>query len=88
VGGPEVVGDLAGVYFVGEPDALGVEDVQDGIPARGEVFVASGTGGNIATVCQIEEPVKPITVSTPNAAAARAVSAISATARCLTPSGT
>ena len=49
--------------------------------------MAAGTGGNIATVCQIDEPVNPTTVSTPNAAAARAVSAISAAARCLTPSG-
>src|SRR5580700_7143792 len=33
----------------------------------------AGTGGNIATVCQIDEPVNPTTVSTPNAAAARSV---------------
>ena len=41
----------------------------------------------MATVCQIEEPVKPTTVCTPNAAAARAVSASSAAARWRTPSG-
>ena len=41
----------------------------------------------MATVCQIDDPVNPITVRTPNAAAARAVSAISAAARCRTPSG-
>ncbi len=41
----------------------------------------------MATVCQIDEPVKPITVRTPNAAAARAVSAISAAAGGRTPSG-
>jgi hypothetical protein len=46
-----------------------------------------GTGGNIATVCQIEEPVNPMTVSTPRSRAARAVSLISAAARCRTPSG-
>ena len=38
-------------------------------------------------MCQIDDPVNPITVRTPNAAAARAVSATSAAARCLTPSG-
>ena len=41
----------------------------------------------MATVCQIDEPVKPTTVWTPKAAAARAVSAISAAARRRTPSG-
>ncbi len=40
----------------------------------------------MATRCQIEDPVNPTTVSTPKAAAARAVSAISAAARCRTPS--
>lgn len=35
----------------------------------------------------MDEPVKPMTVSTPKRAAARAVSAISAAARRLTPSG-
>jgi len=49
--------------------------------------MACGTGGNIATVCQMDEPVKPTTVCTPNAAAALAVSAISAAARCRTPLG-
>src|SRR5487761_81916 len=43
--------------------------------------MAGGTGGNMATVCQIDEPVKPITVGTPKAAAARAVSLISVAAR-------
>jgi hypothetical protein len=33
------------------------------------------------TVCQIDDPVNPITVRTPNAAAARAVSLTSAAAR-------
>ena len=47
----------------------------------------SGTGGNIATVFQIAEPVKPTTVDTPSLAAARAVSFISSAARCRTPSG-
>ena len=46
-----------------------------------------GAGGNIATVCQIDEPVKPTTVLTPNFAAALAVSFISSAARFLTPSG-
>ena len=36
---------------------------------------------------QIDEPVKPTTVSTPSRAAARAVSFISSAARCRTPSG-
>ena len=49
-------------------------------------IISGGTGGNIATVCQMEEPVKPMTVSTPSAAAARAVSLISSAARCRTPS--
>lgn len=40
-----------------------------------------GTGGNIASRCQMDEPVKPMTVLTPKAAAARAVSLISAAAR-------
>ena len=42
----------------------------------------SGTGGNIATYCQIEEPVNPTTVSTPRALASRAVCFISSAARC------
>ena len=41
----------------------------------------------MATVCQIDDPVNPTTVRTPKAAAARAVSAISAAARRRTPSG-
>ncbi|CAM5580428.1 hypothetical protein SGLAM104S_10041 [Streptomyces glaucescens] len=41
----------------------------------------------MATRCQIAEPVNPMTVSTPRAAAARAVSFIRAAARCRTPSG-
>ena len=49
--------------------------------------MVGGTGGNIATVCQIDEPVKPTTVSTPSRAAVRAVSFISSAARCRTPSG-
>jgi hypothetical protein len=48
---------------------------------------SADTGGNIATYCQIEEPVKPTTVSTPIFWASRAVSVISSAARCLTPSG-
>ena len=38
-GGPVVVGDLRRVHLVGEPDALAVEDVEDGVPAGGEVVV-------------------------------------------------
>src|SRR5207253_2984100 len=34
------VGDLTRVDFVGEADALFVEDVQDGVPAVGEVLVS------------------------------------------------
>src|SRR5689334_9586042 len=49
--------------------------------------MAAGTGGNIATVFQIEDPVNPTTVDTPSFAAARAVSFISSAARCRTPSG-
>ena len=92
-GGPEVVGDLAGVHLVREPHALGVEHVQDRVPAPRRSprspprSSPAGTGGNMATVCQIDEPVNPTTVCTPNAAAARAVSASSAAARCRTPSG-
>ena len=37
-------------------------------------------------MCQIDDPVKPMTVSTPSLAAARAVSLISAAARWRTPS--
>ena len=48
---------------------------------------AAGTGGNIATYCQIDEPVKPTTVSMPIALASRAVSFISSAARSRTPSG-
>ena len=40
----------------------------------------------MATYCQIDEPVKPTTVSTPSCAAARAVSFISSAARWRTPS--
>ena len=40
--GPVVVGDLAGVHLVGEPDALLVEHVQDRVPPVGEVLVARG----------------------------------------------
>src|SRR5690606_17108416 len=40
-GGPVVVGDLAGVHLVGEAHAFGVEDVEDGVPAGGEVLVAA-----------------------------------------------
>ena len=39
-GRPVVVGDLARVDLVGEPDAAFVEDIQDGVPAVGEVLVA------------------------------------------------
>jgi hypothetical protein len=39
-GGPVVVGDFGGVDLVGEADAAFVEDVQDGVPAVGEVLVA------------------------------------------------
>ena len=46
-----------------------------------------GTGGNIATVFQILDPVKPTTVSTPSSAAARAVTCMASAARCRTPSG-
>jgi hypothetical protein len=38
--GPEVVGDLARVHLVREPDALRVEHVQDRVPAVGKVGVA------------------------------------------------
>src|SRR5665647_2432613 len=37
---PVVVGDLAGVHLMGEPDTDLVEDVQDRVPAVGEVAVA------------------------------------------------
>lgn len=40
VRGPVVVRDLAWVDLVGEADALSVEDVQDRVPALGEVLVA------------------------------------------------
>lgn len=49
--------------------------------------MCGGTGGNMATRCQIEDPVKPMTVSTPKAAAARAVFLISSAALRRTPSG-
>ncbi len=41
-GGPVVVGDLRGVHLVGEPDAGGVELVEDRVPPVGEVGVAGG----------------------------------------------
>jgi hypothetical protein len=50
-------------------------------------IIDGGTGGNMARVCQIDEPVKPMTVCTPSFAATRAVSFISCAARCRTPSG-
>ena len=37
---------------------------------------SAGTGGNIATYCQIEDPVNPTTVFTPSFCASRAVSFI------------
>ena len=37
---PVVVGDLAGVHLVGVPDADVLVDVEDGVPAVGEVGVA------------------------------------------------
>ena len=49
--------------------------------------MAGGTGGNIATVCQMDDPVKPTTVLTPSRAAVRAVSFMSSAARRRTPSG-
>jgi hypothetical protein len=89
--GVVVVGDLAGVHLVGEAHALPVEHVQDGVPAVGEVLIAglddrAGTGGNIATYCQMLDPVNPTTVSTPILRATLAVSLSSSAARCRTPS--
>jgi hypothetical protein len=48
-------------------------------------MTSGDTGGNIATYCQIEEPVKPTTVFTPSFWARRAVSFISSAARERTP---
>ena len=78
---------------MGEPHAHVVEDVEDRVPAVGEVLVAGvdhrpgDAGGNIATYFQIDDPVKPTTASTPSLRAARAVIFISSAARCRTPSG-
>ena len=58
--------------------------VEQAVALDRAVFVAyadCGTGGNIATYCQIDEPVKPTTVSTPSLRAAIAVSFISSAAR-------
>jgi hypothetical protein len=41
VGGGKVIGDLGGVHLEGEAHALLVEDVDDRIPALGEVVIAS-----------------------------------------------
>ena len=43
--GPVVVGDLARVHLVGEPHAHLVVDVEDRVPAVGEVLVAGLDGG-------------------------------------------
>jgi len=79
------------MHLVREADSLGVRTRPGSGSSAGEVrvarFIISGGTAEHGTVCQIEEPVKPTTVRTPNAAAARAVSASSAAARCRHPLG-
>src|SRR3954468_20544089 len=92
LGRDEVVRDLGGVDLEREPHALLLEDVDDRVPAFRELLVSAfdtsrSGGGNAYRRCQIAEPVKPTTTTTPNAAAARAVSFIHSAARRLTPSG-
>ena len=44
--GVDVVGDFGGVDFEGEADAELLEDIEDGAPAGGEIFVASVDHGS------------------------------------------
>jgi hypothetical protein len=48
---------------------------------------AKSFGGNEYSMCHTEEPVNPVTTSTPSWAAARAVSFMRSAARWRTPSG-
>ena len=69
---PVVVGDLGRMHLVREPHAALVEHVEDRIPRSAKSWKPASirsarTGGNIATYGQMDDPVKPTTVSTPSA---------------------
>ena len=91
-GRDEVVSDLGRVHLEPEPHPLLLEDVEDRPPALSEILVPTLNHDEVVRREGVEEvpdgePVNPLTCSTPIAAAALAVSAMRAAARCRTPSG-
>ena len=55
--------------------------MESAVKARINIIISGGTGGNMARVCHIFEPVKPATTLTPNLVAARAAFFTSSAAR-------
>ena len=87
-----VIGNFRGMNLVGELHSHYSKASSIGFQRGAKSWypvpiTAAGTGGNIATSYQVDDPVKPTTVLTPSLRAKRAVSFISSAGRCRTPSG-